>query len=55
MVFASRWAQKLRLNKSYQITYSFPAGITAHRAIGIPQPDNSNSVTIMKFEPKPTL
>lgn len=49
MVFASNWAGKFRLKSD---TISFPGGVQMHRAIGIPEYDNSAAMGIMTFKSK---
>lgn len=49
---ALNWAKKFKLENKYRITFSFPAGIQMHRAIGVPDNDNADALSIMKFETK---
>lgn len=49
---ASNWATRLGIGKDHQYKYSFPGGIRMHQAIGVPEYDNSNELTIMSFERK---
>lgn len=47
---ANKWANRFGFNKSYKYIYSFPGGIRMHRAVGIPEYDNSEALTVMTFE-----
>lgn len=52
MFVASKWADRLGIHKTHQYTYSFPAGLRMHRAVGIPEYDNSEVITVMGFTPR---
>ena len=47
---ATAWANRLGIGKTRQYKYTFPEGARMHRAIGIPDYDNSEKLTIMTFE-----
>lgn len=49
---ATAWSNRLGIGKTRQYKYTFPDGIQMHRAIGIPDYDNSEALTIMSFERK---
>lgn len=46
---ASKWADRLGIGETHQYSYSFPSGLRMHRAIGIPEYDNSEVITRMGF------
>jgi hypothetical protein len=52
MLWASKWADRVGLRKNYQYTYSFPTGLMMHRAVGVPEYDNYQAITIMVFKKK---